>query len=116
MNLILLFVLIILLYLFKCNSINSIESFSGALQQLYAKGPQDVHLTSGKYVPPSFPHMLWNNPTRLQNYYPPLHHYFNSYYNHGHSYSYPHNLIYHYNHNDIHANDHLFRPYNYTYY
>lgn len=45
------------------------EKFAGALTQLYAKGPEDVYLTSGiqKYIPPYFGDygFLWNQPTRL---------------------------------------------------
>lgn len=46
---------------------NKIDTFAGALTQLYAKGPEDNYLTVGteKYVPP-FPFMFWNMPTRLQ--------------------------------------------------
>jgi len=65
---------------------NKQESFSqlGALQQLYAKGPQDYYLTTDndKYVLPVYyggwgwrrPYIFgpWNEPTRLNKYYDPI--------------------------------------------
>lgn len=70
------FTVAILIKIFRGNSRK--EHF-GSLMQLYAKGPQDYHLTVGneKYVWP-FTRWLWNNPTRNQ----PLYYYYdyNNYY------------------------------------
>jgi hypothetical protein len=83
-------IILFLLVVLYCYNTTNKEKFVGALQQLYAKGPQDMYLTTntGKYVYPHFPHMIWNNPTRLKNYYPQLHHYFNNNY-HNPRYPYP---------------------------
>ena len=50
-----------------------IEGFSGALTQLYAKGPQDTYLTNDAYkylyfLHPPLVEFIWNNPTRINNY------------------------------------------------
>lgn len=74
-----------------------IEHYSGtgALTQLYAKGPQDLYLTNDakKYIYNdyyrSYPYVesVWNNPTKIgygygyNNYYD-LNRYYNRYYNH----------------------------------
>jgi len=70
--LIILFI-IILVYFYR----NKIDTFStGALTQLYAKGPQDLYLTGniGQYIPPYLNNFdwTWNNPTRLNSAYYPL--------------------------------------------
>lgn len=49
------------------------EKYTGALMQLYAKGPQDYYLTGDRYYRsyPSYPYysrlnrFLWNQPTRF---------------------------------------------------
>lgn len=84
--LILLVILIIILVSYEY------ENFTGALTQLYAKGPQDSYLTVGtdQYIPPYLnnPYWIWNQPTRIASpyYYPlygifPPHFYSLPYYN-----------------------------------
>jgi len=84
MNKLLLLILVIVLVYFVFN--NKQESFSqlGALQQLYAKGPQDFYLTTDneKYMLPvyyggwgwrsPYRYGVWNQPTRLSKYYDPI--------------------------------------------
>ena len=55
----------------------------GALTQLYAKGPQDMYLTPDSYGYNFYPYhyspyryMMWNMPTRLNNYYYPRNGYY----------------------------------------
>jgi len=43
-----------------------IENFGGALAQLYAKGPQDKHLTT--YFNEPYVEFVWNNSTRDPRY------------------------------------------------
>lgn len=66
------------------------EQFTGGLLQLYAKGPEDAYLTynTEKYIPEYRMSYYWpyhesvfNNPTRMNYYYYPLHgNYPNDYY------------------------------------
>jgi hypothetical protein len=63
--------IIIIAILIYINKKNENEKFSGALTQLYAKGPQDIYLTTDieKYVPElwhRYPNYMWSN----GNYYP----------------------------------------------
>lgn len=51
---------------------------TGALVQLYAKGPQDLHLTDDNHVYPYPFYYPWNMPTRLPRYH-----------NYYHNFSYP---------------------------
>lgn len=79
--LIFLFILIIFFDKTK-SSFFSIENFGGgALTQLYAKGPQDLYLTTNaeKYIPEylggyynPYNYFRWNVPTRFNRYYYPL--------------------------------------------
>lgn len=81
-------VLVILIIAFVAYStINSKEHYSGtgALTQLYAKGPQDLYLTDDAkkyiYYDYHYPYVesVWNNSTRKVPYYP---YYHLNYYNH----------------------------------
>lgn len=79
--LLLVIVAIIILYRFF-TAVNDVdEKFSGALVQLYAKGPQDLYLTGDveKYIPelwwqyfpnanPYRPHLFWNISTHRPSY------------------------------------------------
>lgn len=51
------------------------ENFSGALTQLFAKGPQDTYMIGNDayryYFYPWYPQFIWNNPTRFTYYYNP---------------------------------------------
>jgi len=76
--LLILILLVVLIYLF-----NKKENYSGALIQLYSKGPQDYYLTGDypyyyqyyypyiygyrhrRYYPNSYPY-IWNMPTRFR--------------------------------------------------
>jgi hypothetical protein len=76
--------ILLVVYLFLRNR-NKEHYGSGALMQLYAKGPQDTYLTAdaAKYIPYwYYPMSLWNNPTRYGNswYYPYMYYSPNSYY------------------------------------
>lgn len=86
MNHLLVIVVLVIIYLYLRNrNINKEHYGSGALLQLYAKGPQDRYLTADadKYIPYWFyPSSVWNNPTRYGRnwYYPYMFYAPNSYY------------------------------------
>jgi len=71
---------IALIALYKKPKKESFATQGGALEQLYAKGPEDVYLTTNteKYVPEFWwgdnPYKYWtfNMPTRYSNYFQPL--------------------------------------------
>lgn len=85
---IIILILAIAYYYYKYEKFSSL----GALTQLYAKGPQDLYLTSDteKYVPElwggwfgfNYPPVYspWNYPTRIDKYYYPLFGIFPKYY------------------------------------
>ncbi len=78
-------IIILLIILFLLYKHQREKYGSGALLQLYAKGPQDRYLTDNKYSYPYFPYnpvypyygyygygplrspFLWNEPTRFRN-------------------------------------------------
>ena len=68
--LIIILIAIVAIIINKCrkNSLVNSEQFGvGALTQLYAKGPEDVYLTSGieQYIYPYMSPFFWNQPTRF---------------------------------------------------
>ena len=73
----LLWLLTVVIFLFSCRNI--IEHYgSGALIQLFSKGPQDTYLTADaeKYLwypfsPYGYMESVWNNPTRYSPLYYP---------------------------------------------
>ena len=81
-----LIIIAVLLVIYLCLRNRNKEHYgSGALMQLYAKGPQDTYLTGDatKYIPYwYYPMSLWNNPTRYGSswYYPYMYYSPNSYY------------------------------------
>lgn len=85
---------------YKCKNVK--ESFSGALTQLMAKGPQDRHLIGSDaykyyylhpyYYPYPYYETVWNNPTRFRGayyYYPHFTSSYPIYYNPYREYVYP---------------------------
>jgi len=81
MNQVVIFLIVTVVIYFLIQDMNP-DTFSamGALTQLYAKGPQDMYLTPDiynynyGYLP--YRHMMWNMPTRLNNYYYPRNGYY----------------------------------------
>ncbi len=71
----LLFILFAVFLLLDCGRKTDKFSDIGALTQLYAKGPQDLYLTTDteKYMYPQYwgRYGPWNMQTRLDNYYYP---------------------------------------------
>jgi len=77
LNILILIILATVFYIIV-NNYNKSETFLGALTQLHARGPQDLHLTvnSDKYIYQDpyyrgwwdYPYYLWNMPTRYNRY------------------------------------------------
>lgn len=88
--------LILFVYGVKALQNNNEHMSTGALTQLYAKGPQDLYLTinTRKYIPPywywegwrHYTPLIWNNPTRFPRWFPPLYTYLSDSYSY---YPYP---------------------------